>query len=468
SRELGIPCIIGTENGSEVIPHDMDITIDCSEGIGVVYEGLLDYEIETTAVEKLPRTRTAIMMNAGIPEMAFQQGQLPHDGVGLAREEFIINSHIQIHPHALLDYEKLKKFVRGGYRKDIEKLKEAGLDKEAFAEEKAAILAKRGYYLDALDQIDRLTQGYDDKTQFFIDTLAYGIARIGAAFYPEDVIVRLSDFKTNEYANLIGGKYYEPHESNPMIGYRGASRYYSKEFQDAFGLECKALAKVRKEMKLKNVLAMIPFCRTPDEGRKVIKLMARNGLRQGEDGFQIYVMCEIPSNVVLAEEFAEVFDGFSIGSNDLTQLTLGLDRDSELVSHLFDERDSAVKKMLSQVIKVARKKKRKIGICGQAPSDWPSIAAFLVQKGIDSMSLNPDTVVRTRAFVYATEWALRHKRDIFDLSEREIRAIPGLKEPLNTRVVSVTWKDGKRLESTKSSHTPLSEYVINMRKQERT
>jgi pyruvate,water dikinase len=466
SRELGIPCIIGTEEGSEEIPHNRDITIDCSEGIGVVYEGLLDYEIEKTAVEKLPRTRTAIMMNAGIPEMAFQQGQLPHDGVGLAREEFIINSHIQIHPQALLDYKKLKKFAKSGYKKEIEKLKKEDLDRESFAEKKAAVLAKRDYYLDALEEIDALTKGYDDKTQFFIDTLAYGIARIGAGFYPNDVIVRLSDFKTNEYANLIGGKYYEPHESNPMIGYRGASRYYSKEFVDAFALECKALAKVRKKMKLKNVLAMVPFCRTPEEGRKVVKLMAKNGLKQGKDGFQIYVMCEIPSNVILADEFADVFDGFSIGSNDLTQLTLGLDRDSELVSHLFDERDSAVKKLLAQVVKAARKKKRKIGICGQAPSDWPSIAAFLVENGINSMSLNPDTIVKTRAFVYATEWALKRKKNLFKMSEKEIKAIPGLKEPMKTTVISVSWEDGKRKETRKTSKTPLSDYVIGMRKQE--
>jgi len=467
SRELGIPCIIGTEKGSEVIPHNKDITIDCSEGIGVVYEGLLDYQIESTEVERLPKTKTAIMMNAGIPETAFQQGQLPHDGVGLAREEFIINSHIQIHPQALLDYDKLKRFVKNGYKRDIERLEREDLDRETLKSEKELIVEKRAYYLDALSQIDALTKGYKDKAQYFIDTLAYGIARIGASFYPNDVIVRLSDFKTNEYANLIGGKYYEPHESNPMIGYRGASRYYSEEFQDAFALECKALVKVRHEMKIKNVLAMVPFCRTPDEGRRVIKLMAKNGLRQGKDGFRVYVMCEIPSNVILADEFSKVFDGFSIGSNDLTQLTLGLDRDSELVSHLFDERDSAVKRMLAQVIGTARKYKRKIGICGQAPSDWPSITAFLVENGINSMSLNPDTIVKTRAFVYATEWALKNKKSIFDLTEKQIREIPGLKEPMKTTVVSVSWKGGKRTESKETSHTPLSQFVIDMRNQEK-
>jgi pyruvate,water dikinase len=467
SRELGIPCIIGTENGSETIPHNKDITIDCSEGLGVVYEGLLDYVIESTEVEKLPRTKTAILMNAGIPETAFQQGQLPNDGVGLAREEFIINSHIQIHPQALLDYDKLKRFVKTGHKKDIEKLKKDAQDKEAFKEGKELVLAKREYYRDALKQIDDLTKGYKDKTQFFIDKLAYGIARIGAAFYPNDVIVRLSDFKTNEYANLIGGKYYEPLESNPMIGYRGASRYYSKEFQAAFALECKALAIVRGRMMVKNVLAMVPFCRTPEEGRRVIKLMAKNGLKQGKDGFQVYVMCEIPSNVILADEFSEVFDGFSIGSNDLTQLTLGLDRDSELVSQLFDERNNAVKRMLSSVIGTAKKNKRKIGICGQAPSDWPSIAAFLVENGINSISLNPDTIVKTRAFVYATEWALKNKKSIFKLTDKQIRAIPGLKEPMKTTVISVKWKNGKKTESKKTSRTPLSEFVINMRKQEK-
>ncbi|MCK4444646.1 MAG: hypothetical protein KAW09_08890, partial [Thermoplasmata archaeon] len=440
---------------------------DCSKGLGVVYEGLLDYEVETTVVEKLPRTKTSIMMNAGIPDIAFQQGQLPNDGVGLAREEFIINSHIQIHPQALLDYDKLKRYIKGGYKKKIDKLRKEGLDEETFELEKGFIQEEREYYTDALEQIDNLTKGYDDKAQYFVDKLAYGIARLGAAFHPNDVIVRLSDFKTNEYANLIGGKYYEPHESNPMIGYRGASRYYSKEFQDAFALEIKALAIVRNKMKLKNVVAMVPFCRTPEEGRKVIKLIAKNGLKQGEDGFRIYVMCEIPSNVILADEFADVFDGFSIGSNDLTQLTLGLDRDSALVSHLFDERDNAVKKMLAQVIQAARKKKVKIGICGQAPSDWPSIAAFLVENGINSMSLNPDTIVKTRAFVYATEWAMKHKKNIFSLTEKQIRDIPGLKEPMGSTVVSVSWKKGKKTEIIETSHTPLSEFVIGMRNQEK-
>lgn len=464
SRELGIPCVIGSEKGSTVIPQGRPITVDCSEGRGIVYDGLLDYDIRVTEIEKIPKTRTAIMINAGIPELAFAQGQLPHDGVGLAREEFIINSHIQIHPRALLEFEDLKRFVEVGYKDEIEEL---SVRKSSDAEgQKEKILEKRKYYSKELKEIERLTKGYEDKAQFFVDKLAYGIARIAAGFYPHDVIVRLSDFKTNEYANLIGGKYFEPSESNPMIGYRGASRYYSSTFRDAFSLECKAIAKVRNEMKLTNVLAMIPFCRTPEEGKRVIDLMREEGLEQGKNGFQVYVMCEIPSNVILADEFADIFDGFSIGSNDLTQLILGLDRDSELVSYLFDERNAAVEQMIEWVIRVAHEKGRKIGICGQAPSDWPSIAAFLVEKGIDSMSLNPDTVVKTRAFVHATEWALEHGKNILKMSDLDIREVPGLKDPLKMRIRSIQWENGKRKESEEVSHKPLSEYVVSMRKQE--
>lgn len=462
SRELGIPCIIGTEDGSGRIKHRSDVTIDCSEGRGLVYRGLLDYDIQNLEIERMPKTRTQVMMNAGIPELAFTQGQLPHNGVGLAREEFIINSHIQIHPQALLDYRTLKKFVKGGYKKEIEKAKRAGKGRE----EQREILEMKKYCDGALAQIEDLTKGYKDKAQYFIDKLAYGIARLGVGFWPYDVIVRLSDFKTNEYANLIGGRYYEPDESNPMIGYRGASRYYSPRFKEAFALECRALHKVRNEMGVKNVLAMVPFCRTPEEARQVIGLMEDNGLKQGRDGFQVYVMCEIPSNVILAEEFADIFDGFSIGSNDLTQLTLGLDRDSELVSHLFDERHPAVKKMLSIVIRAARKKRKKIGICGQAPSDWPSIAAFLVKEKINSMSLNPDTLVKTKAFVHATEWALRNKKDIFTMTRKEIRSIPGLQDPLKMTVHAYEWQSGELMEKTHVSHKPLSEYVIGMRAQE--
>jgi len=350
--------------------------VDCSEGIGRIYDGLLKFKVEKLDLEKLPRTKTKIMMNVGVPEKAFSQGMIPNDGVGLAREEFIINSYIGIHPLALIEYEKLK-----------EKAKE---------DEKIAEVVKI---------IEERTYGYENKADFFVDMLARGIARISAAFYPNDVIVRLSDFKSNEYANLIGGFLYEPKEHNPMIGWRGASRYYDEKFKPAFALECKAIKKVRDEMGLTNVKVMIPFCRTPEEGKKVIEVMKEFGLKQGENGLEVYVMCEIPSNVILADKFAEIFDGFSIGSNDLTQLTLGLDRDSDLVAHLFDERNEAVKRLVKQVIEVAHshKPRRKVGICGQAPSDFPEFAEFLVECGIDSMSLNPDVVVKTRLLVADVE-----------------------------------------------------------------
>jgi pyruvate,water dikinase len=376
SRELGVPCVIGTGDGSRVLKNGSEVTVDCSKGEGRIYEGKLKYRIDEVALSNLPRPRTQIMVNFGIPGGAFIQGQIPNDGVGLAREEFIINSYIGIHPMALIGYGKLKK--------------EANKDRK---------IAK------VVEEIDKRSVSYRDKTQFFVDNLAMGIAKIAAAFYPNDVIVRFSDFKTNEYANLIGGHLYEPEESNPMIGWRGASRYYDEKFKPAFGLECKAIKKVRDEMGLSNVKVMVPFCRTPEEGRKVINAMEEFGLKQGENGLEVYVMCEIPSNVVLAEEFADVFDGFSIGSNDLTQLTLGLDRDSEFVSHIFDERNEAVKRLVKQVIEAAHKHKprRKIGICGQAPSDFPEFAEFLVECGIDSMSLNPDVVLKTRLDVAEVE-----------------------------------------------------------------
>ena len=421
SRELGLPCIIGTLTATKLLKDDDEVTVDCSEGIGRILRGLKKFEIEEINLAELPETKTQVMMNLGVPDSAFVHGQLPHQGVGLARLEFIINDHIQFHPKALLDYPRFKQTVeliddmyRGeGGREKLKDLRE---------------LVRR---------IEEKTANYDNKADYFIDKLAQGIARIGAAFYPYDVIVRLSDFKTNEYANLIGGEFYEPYESNPMIGWRGASRYYAPDFKDAFALECKALTKVRKVMGLKNVKVMVPFCRTPEEGRNVIKEMSKNGLVQGEDGLEVYVMAEIPSNVILAEEFAEVFDGFSIGSNDLTQLTLGLDRDSELVAHIFDERDEAVKFMLERVIKVAKKKGRKIGICGQAPSDFPSIAAFIVEAGINSMSLNPDTIIATRGLVYVTEWALNNGRKLQDLTDDEILNVPGLPRDLAEQVVKM-------------------------------
>ncbi|HEC86659.1 MAG TPA: phosphoenolpyruvate synthase, partial [Thermoplasmatales archaeon] len=376
SRELGIPCVIGTGNATEVLKSGQNVTVDCSEGVGRIYDGLLKYKVDTLKLDSLPKTKTKIMMNAGVPEKAFVQGQIPNDGVGLAREEFIINSYIGIHPLALINYNKLKE--------------------QANSDPKIAEVVKI---------IEERSYGYENKADFFVDVLARGIGKIAAAFYPNDVIVRLSDFKSNEYANLVGGYLYEPVEHNPMIGWRGASRYYDEKFKPAFALECRAIKKVRDEMGLTNVKVMVPFCRTPDEGRKVIAVMEEFGLKQGENGLEVYVMCEIPSNVVVADQFADVFDGFSIGSNDLTQLTLGLDRDSDLVAHIFDERNEAVKRLVKQVIDVAHSHnpRRKIGICGQAPSDFPEFAEFLVECGIDSMSLNPDTVVKTKLLVAETE-----------------------------------------------------------------
>ncbi|MBS3052744.1 MAG: phosphoenolpyruvate synthase [Candidatus Aenigmarchaeota archaeon] len=369
SRELGIPCIVGTEKATGILKDGQDVTVSCAGGeIGEVYDGKLKYEIRKTDTKHLPETKTKIMMNIGIPDSVFSYAKIPCDGVGLAREEFIISSYIGIHPLALVGFDKLTE----DYHKDIVK------------------------------SINEKTGGYEDKRQFFIDNLAQGVARIASAFYPKDVIVRLSDFKTNEYSNLIGGELYEPVESNPMIGWRGASRYYDNRFIDAFKLECIALKKARDELGLTNIKIMVPFCRTPEEGKKVIKIMEECGLKQG-DGLQIYVMCEIPSNVILAEEFAEIFDGFSIGSNDLTQLILGLDRDSELVSHIYDERNEAVKKMIRNVIKTVKSKGKKIGICGQAPSDFPDFAEFLVECEIDSISLNPDTIIKTKMLIAEKE-----------------------------------------------------------------
>ncbi|MDP1796718.1 MAG: phosphoenolpyruvate synthase [Planctomycetaceae bacterium] len=359
SRELGLPAVVGAEHATTRLKNGQSVTVSCAEGEeGRVYSGLLRFATQRLDLRTLPKPRTKVMMNVGNPEEALRLSFLPNDGVGLAREEFIISTTIKAHPQALLDYDKLT-------------------DSTVKAE------------------IDRLTAGYADKPQFFVDKLAEGVATIAAAFYPKDVIVRLSDFKTNEYANLIGGRPYEPHEENPMLGFRGASRYYDPRYRDAFALECRALLKVRREMGLTNLKVMVPFCRTVDEGRRVVAEMAKHGLVRGQDGLEIYVMCEIPSNVILADQFAEVFDGFSIGSNDLTQLLLGVDRDSEIVAHLFDERNDAVKTMIATVIERARAKGRKIGICGQAPSDYPEFAQFLVEHGIDSISLNPDSLVRT-------------------------------------------------------------------------
>ncbi len=373
SRELGIPCVIGTGNGTECIQTGQEVTVSSAEGeTGYVYEGLLKFEVERLDLGNLPKTKTKIMMNLAIPEKAFTECQIPNDGVGLAREEFIINSHIGIHPLALYNYEELKN--------------SSDPEEQAIARE-----------------IDARTGAYKDKKQFFIDKVAEGVGRIAAGFYPKDVIVRLSDFKSNEYANLLGGTLYEPEEENPMIGWRGASRYYDPKYRPAFELECQGLLKARNDMGLTNIKLMVPFCRTPEEGKKVIEVMRDCGLVQGENGLELYVMCEIPSNVISADAFADIFDGFSIGSNDLTQLTYGLDRDSGLIAGIADERDESVKEMIRMVIKTAKRRERKIGICGQGPSDFPEFATFLVELGIDSMSLIPDTAVKTRLAVHEKE-----------------------------------------------------------------
>jgi len=367
AREMGIPAIVGSGDATDILKTGQEVTVSCSEGEeGRVYAGLLPFEVKEVALENLPHTHTKIMMNVGNPEEAFSLSHLPCDGVGLARLEFIIANHIKVHPLALIHFDKLQ-------------------------DESAQV------------KIAQMTALYEDKPQYFVDKLAQGVARIAAAFYPKPVIVRMSDFKSNEYANLLGGRQFEPKEENPMLGWRGASRYYDEKYRDAFALECHALKRVRDEMGLTNVIPMIPFCRTPDEGRKVLAEMAKHSLVRGENGLQVYVMCEIPSNVILADQFCEEFDGLSFGSNDLTQGLLMLDRDSALVAHLFDERNEAVKIMVQMGIASAKKNGRKIGICGQAPSDYPEFARFLVEQGIDSMSLNPDSVLKTLLIVAEAE-----------------------------------------------------------------
>ncbi|ACN99116.1 phosphoenolpyruvate synthase [Sulfurihydrogenibium azorense Az-Fu1] len=372
ARELGVPAVVGTGNATEVLENGDEVTVSCAEGErGYVYRGKIEYEVEEFDLRNLPKTKTPIMMNVASPEGAFDLTFLPNAGVGLAREEFIINNYISIHPLALIKFDEIK-------QKDPQ----------------------------LAEKIEDLTFGYENKEEYYVKKLSYGIAKIAAAFYPKPVIVRFSDFKSNEYANLLGGKYFEPEEENPMIGFRGASRYYSDFFKPAFGLECKAILRVRNKMGLKNVIVMVPFCRTPEEAKKVLEVMEEYGLKKGENGLQVYVMCELPSNVILADQFAEYFDGFSIGSNDLTQLTLGLDRDSSLVAHLYDERNEAVKRMIAQVIKVAKEKGKKIGICGQGPSDYPEFAQFLVEQGIDTISINPDSIVKTTIAIYEIEQKL--------------------------------------------------------------
>jgi pyruvate,water dikinase len=367
AREMGVPAIVGCGNATDLLTAGQEVTVSCAEGEqGLVYDGQITFIKEEYDLNDLPKIDTPLMLNVASPSMSFQFAHLPNKGVGLAREEFIINNYIQVHPLALLQHKKLK---------DIELTK----------------------------TIESKIAGFENEEVFFITKLAYGIAKIAAAFYPEKVIVRFSDFKSNEYFNLLGGKYFEPKEENPMIGWRGASRYYSSDYKEAFGLECKAIKMVREKMGLSNVVVMIPFCRTVEELLKVKKVMNEYGLVPGENGLELFLMAEIPSNIIMAKEFAQHIDGFSIGSNDLTQLTLGLDRDSSLVASIYDERNEAVKRMISMLIDAAKKANVKVGICGQGPSDFPDFAQFLVERGIDSISVTPDSVIKTIKAIHAIE-----------------------------------------------------------------
>ena len=367
SRELGLPAVVGTGNATHILHGEQQVTVSCAEGDeGFVYEGIAEYETRELDIRDIPATRTKVMLNLANPAAAFRWWRIPADGVGLARMEFVVNNHIRVHPMALVNFATLQ-------------------DQEA----------KR--------RINELTQGYEEKTEYFVDHLARGLARIAAAYFPKPVILRTSDFKTNEYANLIGGAAFEPKEENPMLGFRGASRYYSPRYRNGFALECRAIRRLRDEMGFTNIIVMIPFCRSIAEADKVLAVMAENGLRRGENGLEVYVMCEIPSNVILAKPFAARFDGFSIGSNDLTQLTLGVDRNSAELADLFDERDEAVKWMISSVIEEAHKAGAKVGLCGQAPSDHPEFAEFLVGCGINSISVSPDSFVAVKQRVAKAE-----------------------------------------------------------------
>lgn len=383
SRELGIPAIVGTGDATNAIPNGQEITVSCADGeVGSVYEGLLQFKIDKTDLTGFSLPKTDVKMIVANPDLVFNYSFIPNKGVGLAREEFIIMNYIKIHPNALLHYEELQD-------QDVKK------------------------------QIDELTAGYHNKVEYYIDKLAYGISIIAAAYYPHEVLLRFSDFKSNEYANLIGGKLFEPHEENPMIGWRGASRYTDPNFSRAFALECQAVRKVRNDMGLHNLQVMIPFCRTPEEGKKVLEEMEKHGLHhdkaknmlnqsQMDENLHVWVMAEIPSNILLVEEFAKIFDGFSIGSNDLTQLTLGLDRDSKLIAHIGNENNEAVHKLISSLISKAHESGLKVGICGQGPSDFPELCEFLVKEGIDSISLSPDTVLKTAIRIKEVEESMQH------------------------------------------------------------
>ena len=362
SRELGIPAVVGTKNATAILKTGQDLTLDCSSGQGLIFEGRLNFEVKTYDLEKIPELKTKVMVNIGTPQSAFKNSFLPASGVGLARTEFILAEKIRIHPLVLYHFEDLEKTQLS--KEEILKIKD-------------------------------LTLGYNDKKQYFIDELAEGISQIASAFWPRPVIVRLSDLKTNEYKALIGGRLFEPDEANPMIGFRGASRYYDEKFLPAFEMECAALKKAREEFGLNNIWVMVPFCRTPEEGKKVIQLMESNGLEKGKNGLKIIVMAEIPSNVILVDQFLEIFDGFSIGSNDMTQLVLGIDRDSSFLAKIGDERNEAVKQMISIVIKKCQEKEKYVGICGDAPSSFPKFTEFLIKEGIESISVSPDVVIKT-------------------------------------------------------------------------
>ena len=371
SRELGIPAIVGSESATEALKTGQEITVSCAEGEnGNVYTGILSFDIQQTDLSQLAHPKTAMMMNLGNPDQAFSLAALPLDGIGLARMEFIISEYIKVHPMAIKHPEKVDAATR--------------------------------------EKIAALTTAYDDPADFFVKTLAEGVATIAAAVYPKPCVVRMSDFKSNEYATLLGGTFFEPDEDNPMLGFRGASRYAHPAYADGFALECAAMKRVRDEMGLTNVKLMIPFCRRVQEGERVLEAMAANGLKRGDNGLEIYVMCEIPNNVIQIDAFAKLFDGFSIGSNDLTQLTLGVDRDSQIVAFDFDERDPGVKEMIRLAVEGARRNGRHSGLCGQAPSDYPEMAEYLVEIGIDSMSLNPDAVLATTRQVLAVEKRLSH------------------------------------------------------------
>lgn len=374
SRELGIPAVVGTGDATEKIPTGTDVTVSCAEGEeGYVYSGILKFHVEKTSLKGLKRPRTEMMMNLGNPDEAFGLAMIPNDGIGLARMEFIIASSIKVHPMALIHQDKV---------------------------EDAAVR----------EEIDDLTSGYADKADYFVEKLAEGAGTIAAAFYPNPVVVRMSDFKTNEYANLLGGKYFEPEEANPMLGFRGAVRYYDERYREGFALECRAMKRVRDEMGLVNLIIMIPFCRRVEEAKRVIEELGKNGLRRGENGLQVYQMCEIPNNIVLIDEFSEFFDGFSIGSNDLTQLTLGVDRDSAIIVQEFDERDPGVEKMVAMAVEGCRRNHRHSGLCGQAPSDFPEFADFLVEQGINSISVNPDALLKITLRVVEMEERMKAEK----------------------------------------------------------